>query len=151
VSKKNLTLTQRRIIDKLSTLLSVDENIGIAEVIRLLRKRFCMTQKQLAKRAGMPQSYISKMESGELEPTLKTIKKIFEVFSSDVIILPIARSSFDDVIKKQAIKFAKKNLEYVKGTMSLERQLPEPDFLKDLLEEEVKHLVYSGTTKIWDI
>ncbi|MCB1080564.1 MAG: helix-turn-helix transcriptional regulator, partial [Chlamydiia bacterium] len=103
MSKKNLTLTQRRIIDKLSTLLSVDENIGIAEVIRLLRKRFCMTQKQLAKRAGMPQSYISKIESGELEPTLKTIKKIFEVFSSDVIILPIARSSFDDVIKKQAV------------------------------------------------
>lgn len=152
MGQKGLTLTQQRIIDKLSTLLlTEEERLNLADLIRMLRNRFHMTQRQLAKRAGVPQSYISKVESGELEPSMKSLKKLFNVLYCDAVVVPIARDSFDEVIEKQARKLARKNLEYVKGMMSLEKQLPTEEFLKDLLEEEVKRLVYSGTTKIWDI
>ncbi len=153
MNEKKLTLTQRRVIDHLATLLLNEklEGLNYASIIRLLRKRLHMTQKQLATRSGVPQSFISKLESGIQEPTLKTLRKLFKVLSCDLVIIPVARESFDAALEKQALKYAKKNLEYVKGTMSLEKQLPDKGFTDALLEEETKRLIYSGTTKIWDL
>ena len=44
--------------------------------IRKLRKERGLTQEQLAERAGLPQSYISRLENGEHSPTAKTIEKL---------------------------------------------------------------------------
>lgn len=46
--------------------------------IRELRKERGLTQAQLAERAGLPQSYISRLENGEHSPTAKTITKLAE-------------------------------------------------------------------------
>jgi predicted transcriptional regulator len=52
------------------------------EDIRMLRKRFGLTQAELAKQSGVSQSLIAKVESGRIEPTYTKVKKIFEVLSS---------------------------------------------------------------------
>ena len=46
--------------------------------IRSRRKKADLTQKQLAREAGVSQSLIAKLESGKAEASYKKVKRIFE-------------------------------------------------------------------------
>ncbi len=47
------------------------------EEIKSLRRKFHLTQKELAQKAGVSQSLITKVESGKLDPTYNKAKNIF--------------------------------------------------------------------------
>lgn len=49
------------------------------EEIKKIRKRFGLTQFQLAKKAQVSQSLIAKIESKRIDPTFTKVKKIFDV------------------------------------------------------------------------
>lgn len=46
--------------------------------IKILRKRLGINQKELAKKAGVSQSLIAKIEAEKIEPTYTKVKKIFD-------------------------------------------------------------------------
>jgi len=52
------------------------------EYIRMLRKRLGITQKELARRAGVSQSLIARIEKGTVDPRLSTLRKILNVLES---------------------------------------------------------------------
>lgn len=52
------------------------------EEIKEIRKKFGLTQSQLAERAGVSQSLIAKVEAGRLDPTYSKAKKIFEAIDA---------------------------------------------------------------------
>src|SRR5690606_3530290 len=103
------------------------------DLIRLLRKRLRMTQKQLAKRAGIPQSYIAKIESGRTKPSLETWGKIFRSLHCSITVLLIPEKMPDDLLEEQAYATALKRVNYVAGTMALEDQLPSKRDLKEMI------------------
>lgn len=49
--------------------------------IKNIRKRFGLTQTDLAKKANVSQSLIAKIESNRIDPTFTKVKKIFDVLS----------------------------------------------------------------------
>ncbi|MCS7113678.1 MAG: CBS domain-containing protein [Nitrososphaerota archaeon] len=55
--------------------------IPTGESIRRLRKRAGLTQKDLAERAGVSQSLISRIERGSVDPKLSTLQSILNVLS----------------------------------------------------------------------
>src|SRR3989338_6150821 len=60
------------------------------EEIKEIRKKFGLTQNELAKRAGVSQSLIAKIEAGRIDPTFSNAKKIFQ--------------ALDDLGKKHELK-----------------------------------------------
>ena len=54
-----------------------------AEDLRRIRKLLKLTQKELAKRAGVSQSLIARIENKGVDPRLSTIKKIIEALVKD--------------------------------------------------------------------
>ncbi|MGP8331846.1 MAG: helix-turn-helix domain-containing protein, partial [Methanosarcinaceae archaeon] len=46
------------------------------------RTELCLTQSELAKRAGVSQPLIARIESGDVDPRLSTLWKIFEAFGA---------------------------------------------------------------------
>lgn len=56
--------------------------VPTGDVIRRLRKAVGLTQKELAKRAGLSQSLISRIERGNVDPRLSTIRRIMNVIES---------------------------------------------------------------------
>ena len=52
------------------------------EEIKEIRKKFGLTQGQLADRAGVSQSLIAKIEAGRLDPTFSKAQKIFEAIDA---------------------------------------------------------------------
>ncbi len=56
--------------------------IPSGETIRRLRKAVRLTQKELAEKAGLSQSLISRIERGNVDPRLSTIKRIMHVIEN---------------------------------------------------------------------
>lgn len=55
--------------------------ISELEQIKSLRKKFGLTQAQLAKMANVSQSLIAKTEAGRIDPTYSNVKKIFSALN----------------------------------------------------------------------
>jgi len=60
--------------------------LDLAEDIIRLRVERGWSQKELAKRLGTRQANISRLEHGQANPTLKTLRKLSEVFEVDLLV-----------------------------------------------------------------
>jgi len=56
----------------------------LAQKIRKMRKKEGLTQIQMARYIGVKQQYISKLETGRVNPSLDTIGKIANIFAKDL-------------------------------------------------------------------
>ncbi len=124
---------------------------SIGTILRLLRKQLHMTQEQLARRSGIAQSSIARLESNKLNPSIQTLQRLYEALGCHYLVLPIPQVAPEEVVRNQATQLAKKRANYLKGTLLLEDQLPDHEVLQSLLEEEIAHLIGSGSSEIWDV
>lgn len=60
------------------------DKFNLALQIRRLRKETHLNQKDLAARLGVRQQYISKLETGRVNPSLETLGKIANIFAKDI-------------------------------------------------------------------
>ena len=58
--------------------------------IRQMRKRLDLSQRELASKAGVSQSLIAKIEKGNIDPSYKNVRKIF--------------NAFEGILKKRAVE-----------------------------------------------
>ncbi|KON30670.1 hypothetical protein AC480_00610 [miscellaneous Crenarchaeota group archaeon SMTZ1-55] len=88
-----------------------------AEDLRRLRKRYGVTQKELALKSGVSQSLISRIENKNIDPRLSTIRKILEAIiflqkkdktAKDVMHGPVITINAIDSVQK-AIDLMKKH------------------------------------------
>ncbi|MFV0340083.1 MAG: helix-turn-helix domain-containing protein [Parachlamydiaceae bacterium] len=126
------------------------KGVTIGSLIKTIRIQLGMSQNILAKRAGIPQSTVSRIEQDQSDANLGTLTKILSVISCDLVIAPSLKEPLELIRKKQARKTAEKRLRYLKGTMNLESQQPDPTFIKTLLEDEEKRLLQGPSYKLWE-
>jgi len=119
-------------------------------LLRLLRRRFRMTQAQLSKKSKVPQTSIANIESGKKKPTLQTIEKLLEAMGMRLALLPVCTKTADQLIREQAKSAAREKLHPVFGSMGLEDQLPSPKKMQEMVREETERLIESNTSRIWD-
>tara|TARA_B100000242_G_scaffold294325_1_gene276387 strand:+ start:3278 stop:3520 length:243 start_codon:yes stop_codon:yes gene_type:complete len=55
--------------------------------VKILRKFYGMTQEELAEKAGMSRSYLTEIETGSKEGSLKTMKALASVFGVELGLL----------------------------------------------------------------
>ena len=53
-------------------------------LLKRLRKEKKLTQEQLAVKTGLARSYITRIELGDLEPSLTTLKRIAKVLGTEL-------------------------------------------------------------------
>lgn len=97
------------------------ESTGLGLAVRSLRETKGMSRKELARAAGISESYLKKIENGHRNPGLETYKKITEVLDADIAI----RNS-DGTVKGECAARAHK--------VFLESTEPEAVFLVQVLE-----------------
>ena len=124
--------------------------LTIGALIKSIRVQLGMSQKALAKRAGVPQSTISRIEQEERDANLSTLNKILGAISCDLVIVPLLQDSVDAIRRKQARKMAEKQVRYLKGTMNLEDQQPDSRFIAELIKQEEERLMQGPNSKLWD-
>jgi predicted transcriptional regulator len=82
------------------------------EDVKKLRKRLGLTQSEVAKLAGVSQSLVSQIESGEVDPRLSTLKRIIdtlneegrerEVYAEDIFVSNLIHVSPGDMVADAA-------------------------------------------------
>ena len=124
--------------------------LTIGALIKSIRVQLGMSQKALAKRAGVPQSTISRIEQEERDANLSTLNKILGAISCDLVIVPLLQDSVDTIRRKQARKMSEKQVRYLKGTMNLEDQQPDSRFIAELIKQEEERLMQGPNSRLWD-
>lgn len=128
----------------------IQHSISIGQLISLIRLQLKMSQRILAKRAKIPQSTISRIESKQFDPNIFTLRKIFEALSCKLVITAFSYVDLETILRKQAHKKAEKEIRYLEGTMALEKQQPNQKLLNELLKEKEKKLLDSDGRKLWE-
>jgi transcriptional regulator with XRE-family HTH domain len=123
--------------------------LSIGLLIKGIRTQLGMSQKALAKHASIPQSTISRVEKGVKGVTIPILHKILNALCCDLLLVPILRESIDAIRHKQARKLAELHVRYLKGTMNLEEQQPDPRLLEELLTEEEQRLLHGSSSELW--
>jgi transcriptional regulator with XRE-family HTH domain len=126
------------------------ELLSVSALISLLRLGLGMSQRQLAKRANMPHSTISRIEKGTIHPNEDTLRKIFAAMECDLAFIPIPHfKNVEALLRRRAERIAEKRLLYLEGTMALEKQKPEKKWRERLLENEIEELLKTPSL-LWD-
>jgi transcriptional regulator with XRE-family HTH domain len=63
---------------------------SLAELLRRARRENKMTQKALGARLGLPQSHVSAIESGKVDPRLSSVLEIARVLDLEPMFIPRA-------------------------------------------------------------
>ena len=124
--------------------------LSIGSLIRMVRVQIGMSQLALAKRAGVPQPTISRLERGGSDIQISTLEKVLNGLACELFIAPLLQESIDITRKKQARKKAKERVNYTLGTMHLEEQAPDPAFVEALLQEEENRLLNGPNKDLWN-
>lgn len=124
--------------------------LSIGALIKSIRLQLGMSQSALAKRAGVPQSTVSRIEQGQRDASLSTLNKILKALSCDLIVVPHLQDSVESIRRKQAHKVAEKHIQYLKGTMNLEDQQPDQRFIDELVKQEERRLLNEAVLELWE-
>lgn len=94
--------------------------IASLEDIKKIRRRFGLTQSELAKLSGVSQSLIAKLESGRIDPSFTKVKKIVDVLESinkksevkvsDIMTKRIISCSVNELVSKVVQRMRKYNI-----------------------------------------
>ena len=128
-------------------LLRILKGLTSGELIAMIRNQLKMSQRVLAKRAGVPQSTIANLEKSKKQPNLATLKKVFQALFCDLLIIPVLDESIENLLLQQARKKAEKRVRYLRGSMNLEKQEPDAKFIEELIKNETEEIVQSS--KLW--
>src|SRR6185312_13617437 len=95
------------------------------ELIRLLRERFHMTQRQLARRCHLPQPHLALIEQGKKDFQYSTLAKILLAFSCEPVLNLRPANDFGAMILERVHQVAQQRVRRTLGTMALENQEPD--------------------------
>ena len=148
--RKSEKLLLEEIFESSKALKKAQRGISIGEIISLIRSQLRMSQRVLAKKANVPQSTISRIESNSFEPNVITLRKITDALECDLLITISPCEEIGLMRIKQASIKASKKIQYLQGTMSLEDQEPDQKILNELIEDETKSLLDSSSSELWE-
>ncbi|OGS39506.1 MAG: hypothetical protein A2506_03745 [Elusimicrobia bacterium RIFOXYD12_FULL_66_9] len=75
-----------------------------AAFLRALRGALRMSQADLARRAGVTQSHVARVESGSGDVQLGTLRKLFDAMFCDLLILPRPRKTPGDALAERDLE-----------------------------------------------
>jgi predicted DNA-binding mobile mystery protein A len=120
--------------------------------IKAIREALGLTTAQLAKRLGVAQTRVSRMERGEVENTLtlKSLRQAAEALNCTLVYALVPNEPLEQMVRQRACVIADRKLARTHHTMKLENQtLADPD-----LEAErarlVRDLIEGHPRQLWD-
>ena len=110
-----------------------------------------MTTYQLAKRMGVNQSRIIKLEQATENHTVKleTLERVAEALECKLVFALVPKTSLKDIVETQAHEKAKKRVQYVSHSMDLEDQKASQEDVESDIEELAQSLIDRSGNKLW--
>lgn len=145
----NARIMQIRALDKKTSSLTDAKDIVPkgASWINAVREAIGMTAVQLAKRLGVTQPRVAKMEANEENLKLSTMKKAAKAMNCDFVYYFKPKSTFQNIVQTQAQKKAEEIILGVNLNMALENQDIDS---KEAIDDMAADFINKNTKRIWD-
>lgn len=75
-----------------------------AWLLRYARKRAALTQRALAEKAGVPQSYVARVESSKVDPTVSSLSRLLRACGTTLEALPGTGEGVDRTVMARLIR-----------------------------------------------
>jgi predicted transcriptional regulator len=99
-----------------------------ARILRRARRRAALSQRELARLAGVPQSHIAKIESGVVIPRVDTLDRLLALCGEGLESVPRPGRGVDRSVMRELVKLpaGERARLAVTEARNLERALPRP-------------------------
>ena len=120
--------------------------------IKSIREALGMSTQQLAKRVGIDQSRISRLEHAEIDGDLKlsSLKKIANGLNMQFVYGFVPKDSLEEMVKEQARTIALTRMAKVNHTMRLEEQELANDEKAKSFDDLVQKILIENPKDFWD-
>lgn len=120
--------------------------------IRELRNALGMTAGQLARRVGVSQPTVAKLERSETAETIsiKSLRKIAEAMDCTLVYAFIPNESLDSILARQAERQAAKQIQRVEHSMQLEAQGRSTEEIERERQELAQEMIRTLSRELWE-
>ena len=120
--------------------------------IKLIRSALGMTTYQLARRLGINQSRIIKMEAAAKNHTIKleTLARVAGAMDCELVFAFVPKTSLKNTIECQAKAIAEKEVNYISHSMHLENQAVNEHELQEEIDERIQQLLNGPANRLWE-
>jgi predicted DNA-binding mobile mystery protein A len=120
--------------------------------IRTIRDALGISSYILANRLGCSHTNITAIEQREIKGTisLETLDRVAQALNCKLVYCLIPLESLDKTLEKQARKIAKKKIEIINHSMSLEKQGLNPKQLQQQENDLVQELLQGNPRRLWN-
>ena len=119
--------------------------------IKTIRESLGMTTYDLADRAGLNQSRISRIESAEAKGKIKlsTLEKIADALGMKFVYGFVSEHDLEAMVREQAKKIARERMNRVSHSMKLESQELDEDDRQEALNDLINKILVEDPNKFW--
>ena len=123
-------------------------NLGWAKAIR---QSLGMTASSFAKRLGMTQAGVAKLEKAEIEDkiTLASLRKLAGALDCELHYALVPRAPLEEILQARALEIARGKLASVSHSMALENQAVDPMDSKKQLELLALEILAGPRRNLW--
>ena len=120
--------------------------------VKTIRQALGMTTYDLARRSGMDQAQLSRIEKAEPEGkvTLATMQKIADGLDMKFVYGFVSDDDLESIVYRQAKKLALRRLKRLDTTMALELQELDPEEKKEALSDMIEKILTDSPSDFWE-
>lgn len=157
MARNNKSLRREQLDTRLKGLAEIIPSRPRAGWINEIRTALMLTSKQLARRLGVEQSTVTRLEQSEARNSisLDSLERVAESLNCELRYVLVPRETLDVQVLKQARKVLQKESQMIEHTLALEQQETgvvygeqENPSIKTLLQAAL--LIQGRGSKIWD-
>jgi predicted DNA-binding mobile mystery protein A len=143
----------REQLDKKLIPLKVLAETGMPETgwIKSIREAFGMSAKDLAKKIGIDQSRISRLENAEKDGNIKlsSLQRIAQGLDMKLVYGFVPKDTLETMVREQALKIANEKMKRLSHTMRLELQELSNEEKKSALKDMIDRILIDEPKDFW--
>jgi len=125
-------------------------NLPIGKQVQLIREALGMTQVQLAKRCGIRQSMVARIESDlMIDLRLSTVQKLAQALGCRLLCRLVPEEEIGKVLDQKSLEAARKLVGLSRSTAGLEKQMPEDRYIEEQVREMQLKIRENRPSSLW--
>ena len=128
----------------------LDKSLPIGKQTQLIREALGMTQVQLAKRCGIRQSMVARIESDlTIDLRLSTVQKLAQGLGCRLLCRLVPEEEIGKVLDQKSLEAARKLVGLSRSTAGLEKQMPEDRYIEQQVREMQLKIRENRPSSLW--